>query len=488
MVSLRKAKFDDHWRRLYKQNYNSGIYEVGFVDNEHFSNFNMQIRKGLSAIIGRNGVGKSNVVRALYNCFSAQGSNRKSYATTFLSGSDIRIKVTVNRNHYSYLVAAGTNLNKIGIMPEVTGYMFDPCILVPALQHELCGQDNFEEMLDGYSPVQFDADDLKIINYLTHGEYDFVDMYNIEDEFDDVGVVPFFRVRSNGSIYDARDMGLGELSLFYFYWLLKYLDRSESDVFLFIEEPESFLPPTTQERLINILAMHIAEKSINTILSTHSEHILKRIPENNIYVMRKANGKITTLGGVGASDLISVLGLTAHKVGMVLCEDSVAAIFSQALIKVSMRMPAEAFYYKKSGSNGEIVKDLEQIPGDIKGFAVIGIFDGDCRINPSIAIPEGKNGCYLPTEDPPEKVLIDYVRTLDEGVLSNILNVPTENIGLALDASQGSDHHDYFVEFSRVVDKEFAYVVSSLSNAWVEDEINNAHLDEFQKQFSDILR
>lgn len=490
MLDLRRAKVGDYWRKAYKREYPFAVESFQLSGGMLEGELNIPIGTGVSAIVGRNGVGKSNVIRALYNSLSSEESNRPYFSTPLFSDSEATLQALHNGVPVTIAVPPKQRNADLQDPLPVSSFMFDPCTLIPSLQKAFEEQSNLEEALEGYEQIALDSDELSLINHLTHGTYEEVLLTNIEDSFAGVGVLPFFKVTTRRTTYDVRTMGLGELSLFYFFWLLRYLSsQSDSKAILFIEEPESFLPPITQERLTNVLAQFVSESAVAATISTHSEHILKNIPRDHIRILMRSNGQLVCLNSVEMYSHIQVLGLSTPKIGMILHEDFIAKQFFRSLWKTATGTSPDCFYYKKSGSKGDIEQDLKRMEPTMEGFITVGVFDGDCRkdrktLQKTLA---GKKFCFLPTEAPPEVPLIEFLGESENDSLAQLFNTTTVQLAQAMEAARGTDHHDYFHELSRELGMELSHVVSIVCDAWVSTEANGDLVQEFKRSF-DILR
>ncbi len=73
MTILKEAKINDYWKDLSRRNYGISLNNLKFIEHEVFDNLQIQLSGGINIFVGRNGVGKSNLVRLIYNCLIAEG-------------------------------------------------------------------------------------------------------------------------------------------------------------------------------------------------------------------------------------------------------------------------------------------------------------------------------------------------------------------------------------------------------------------------------
>lgn len=481
-MNLRKAKVDDYWRNIFKRSFNVSVEKISFTGDHLFQDFDSVILKGLTCIVGKNGIGKSTFIRSLHNAFYSEDSNRNLFNISVISSGSLQVAVRKNNAVTNLTTPVGQTIAENNESP-VTSFLFDPCSTMPMLQQLLSTQDNLGELLEGFQEVKFTEDELQVINYLTGNIYQEVTLFVIEDEFEAFSTFPFFKVVTSSSSYDSRNMGLGELSLFYFFWLMNYINKFEGDKILFIEEPESFLPPMAQNKLANVLAHSISEFGISCLLSTHSEHILKRVPRSNILIFQKDDDKVSARIAIDDFEYLKVIGLAAPKMGLLLFEDSAAFIFFKTVIKFSKKFVADSFYYQKSGSESDIVQDLERFPGKIEDFRIIGIFDGDAK-GKDFKLPATALATYLPSDLPPEELIIKHLKTLDVGDIARFFDLKPEILKKAFEATNGCDIHDFFPILSQELGIPYEYIFTKCCDSWASAAANEEAMNQFLTDFN----
>lgn len=471
MTSLRQARREDHWRNLFKRNYPFDIRTVLFEGGMLFDGMEISLRPGINVFVGRNGIGKSNLIRSLYNLFICEQSNQSPFPTPLVDPQGINI--TIN--------SAGSAIQ----CSDVSGFMFDPCYLIPDIQLLFNSQENLDELLEQFNPQAIAGDDLQLLNYLTNNQYEQVHIRNIEDEFQDYAYLPFFEVSINGRKYDSRGMGLGELSLFYFFWLMNRISKLDGPRIIFIEEPESFLPPSIQLRLVDSLALYGATYGLPIILCTHSEHVLKRVERSHVHVLRKVGSGIRCTTASDEFEPLRLLGLSSPKIGVLMFEDSAAELFIRSLLKTSSKFVPDGFYFYCCGSNGQILTRLKDFQDPISGLKIIGVFDGDCRVSMAKQLQKINHFTYLPSNSPPEKLLIDMIKDMSASEISGALACSEQQVNDSLDNIAGSDIHDYLFDFARGIDLHINALLARLCDIWVAK--NPEQTREFLDSFDQLL-
>ncbi len=475
MMNLRQARMDDHWRTAFKRQYPLVLKDMEFTQGEVFGNARLTLKPGINAIVGKNGIGKSNFVRAIYNSLISESSNRQKFPK-LLDKSMIKLDFVLSGADYSL------NLNPYAnneIEQDILCMLFDPCTLIPEIQNLFTQQDNLSELLEGFSPIQLSGEELKLANFVTNTEYSSIEVISIEDEYDSFPMLPFFSVDRGGIKYDSRDMGLGELSLLYYFWLIDYIEKSSSNCFLIIEEPESFLPPLIQNRMCDVLAMTLATKGIACLISTHSEHVLRKIPRSHIHIMSRILNQIQFFNAASNLEQMNVLGLTAPKKGLLFYEDKAAYLFTCALIKISPLFVIDSFLYHCSGSEGDVLKDLKRFPGYFSDFSFIAVFDGDCRGKMDNQLADFENYLFLPSTVSPEEHVISYLKGVGIADVASHLGKSIAVTSAAVEVATGLDHHDYFVEMAKVLALSYEELFIKLCDLWIGDVRNNESVKAF---------
>jgi ABC-type transport system involved in cytochrome c biogenesis ATPase subunit len=482
VIVLKEAKIDDHWNTFIRRDYPVKLNELRILDHEVFEKQSFKLLGGVNIFVGRNGVGKSNLMRLLYNCLIAEESNRIAFTTPIISKAKIELdfQVGVHKATRNSSIALDELMDA-----RVTSFMFDPCTLIPLLQQMLSEQSNFLELIEQHGQNSANEEELKLINYLTGNDYSKIVITTIEGEFDNYPAFPYFSVKLGDIEYDSSSMGMGELSLFYFWWLVSYMEHVDGHKILLVEEPESFLPPASQKRLANLVAMTCATQGFSLVLSTHSEHILSRMPSTTMHLLlRSENGvSIYPVSG-GTVSHIESLGLMVPKLGMLFLEDVGGIIFAKSLFNKTKEFSVSNFYYHNSGSESEITTDIRRLSPAQKGWLFAGLYDGDCRTK-KIAVPRDGKHFFLPGDKPPDELMMTYFKSKSSSEIARLMMRSETLVIQAKATATGSDFHDYFHLVGGVLGMDFNRMFSFVCDLWIDD--NNAALEAFSKEASHAL-
>ncbi|WP_431080403.1 ATP-dependent nuclease [Pseudomonas thivervalensis] len=485
MTTLKEAKINDYWKDLPRRRYEIALNNLKLIGHDVFEDLQIKLHGGINIFVGRNGVGKSNLVRLIYNCLIAEGSNRAAFDTPMINKAKIELALEVGQKTLVKTVDP-TNAAPAEPAPlDATSFMFDPCTLIPLFQQMLLEQSNILELLEQHGQNIASEDDLRTLNYLTGNEYTKVTVTNIEEEFTDYPAFPYFHVESAGVTYSSSAMGMGELSLFYFWWLIGYIDKVEGHKLLIIEEPESFLPPASQDRLANLIAMTCAKQGTSLVLSTHSEHILRRMPTSRMHlVLRTEDGVRTYPVSGGAISHMDSLGLVTPKIGMIFLEDVGGILFAKALFNKAEDFSVDSFYYHKSGSESEITTDLKRLTFPHKGWNFVGLYDGDCRTKQMPT--NGEKYFFLPGDKAPDEIMMSYFKSKPSKIIATSLMTSEPRIVQAKIVAAGKDFHDYFHSVSATLGTDFNRLFSSVCEMWIDD--NPQLLNTFIKNAKESLQ
>lgn len=475
MSSIRRARQLDHWRTALRRNYDLQLNQVECYSGPILDGANFALKRGINAVIGMNGTGKSSFIRGMYNCFVSQYSNRSRFSP-LIDTSRFTFRVEIDGVASSIeRQPADTAADSL---PDITALIFDPCMLIPSIQNLLASQNNLHELIESFQPRELSAEELASANYLANANYTAISITNIEDEYKDFPLLPFFQIRTPYAAYDSRQMGLGELSLLYFHWLVNYASKLETKVLFLIEEPESFIPPISQVRLANVVASTAAETGTSVFISTHSEHILERIPRDHIHIMTRGGSVKKTIVASTDYEKMTVLGLSAPKLGVLFFEDLAAELLLRSLLRRSARAKPDSFYYHKSGSDSGVLQTCARLPKTLEGFALIGILDGNARIaNEQQDLPP--NILFLPSEFSPDELLVNYSQRLSISAYATALSVTEQELTTALDTSRGLNHHDYFYSLATCLGEQYVPVFNRTCDLWTSDMVNRQKVSDF---------
>lgn len=469
---MRSAKVNDYWRTLYKRNYDHIIENVNLNGVSGITN--VELSKGIFAICGLNGAGKSTIISSLKDIF---GLKTTSQDLKKVDGKAVEAniiwkgekKTLSNKDRTKFIDIDGNQ----GIINYID-YKQSTDIL------EYLDQDNLEELLEQYDQNVLDKNALSDLNYIVGKEYDEVRLIEIEDEDSSI---PYFKVNIHGIEYDSLSMGIGEHFLFYIYWLF---NRIEKTGVVLIEEPETFISINSQKKLMNYIAKKSSEIGLSIIIATHSPYIIKNIRKENICIVSRYSKHVSVIKPIYEKESLSSLGLEIPKRGCIFVEDYVAEIFLSVILSRNHSYLLKEYNIEYVHGETGITERLKFPYSDKFTYKIIGIYDGDMRgkINKDRDKINWKYD-FLPVSDAIE---IEFKKCIKDNIhkLSILLNCKESKLIYSLSLIEGENHHDWLSDFAKELGVDILHLVNRLFDIWYEIEDNKNQLNEFLTSILEI--
>ncbi|MDG5855649.1 ATP-dependent nuclease [Clostridium beijerinckii] len=475
---MRKASVSDIWSDLKKgKGLQLYLKELNFENVENIKTGIVNFNYGINVICGPNGVGKSTILESI------------NYVLTYGKFEDkldifLRSKLTLEMFYRGE--DRTCNTEDIGSLSE----WFESETMIKYIQtgssvncmSRFKKEKSIEEYFDSTEEELFTKRDLENISRIIGKDYDSCKAYMIEENML-YESMPFFIVNSNGIEYDTRNMGVGEHSVIYIYYYLKNMNNS----ILLLEEPENFIPPYSQRILTQVIGRLCVDNKLNIILTTHSNHILQEIPEENIILLRRntISGDLI-IDNVQDQSYLKPLGLECAIEGYLLMEDVIAKLYCSSIIKNII--PQIYCRYKFISVNGgctEISSILKSFKSKNYEFNIIGVFDGDMnneakRKEFDVDKYQWKY-TYLPYADAIEDVFRQLLNSEDGLEICSRLQIEKKEFLKVLSDTQMYEKHDWILE----VAKGLKVHIETLIDIIVKYEIENdkeGRYDEFKKQ------
>jgi predicted ATPase len=74
-MSHRRARFEDHWRKIFNRNYRVKCERFEFVQLRGMCDGHVEFAPGITAVVGGNGVGKSTLALAVAQTLIGEGAS-----------------------------------------------------------------------------------------------------------------------------------------------------------------------------------------------------------------------------------------------------------------------------------------------------------------------------------------------------------------------------------------------------------------------------
>lgn len=449
---MREAKVQDHWRHVYTNPYHNSLVSFRYSNIVGLGNGEIHFRGGISAICGGNGVGKSTVLDAIAGTLISPEYAKNHIAHRRFPSTVLEAELIINGTRVTRrMTFSDDGQDSTGdIDCEIT--LLNPATLALSVISFLNKMENFAEVLESLEPRVASDVELRELSYIVGKQYDSLETYEVEDYSlgkdttdrtsgaNDVTMpFPYFRVTTGSVTYSSETMGFGELSLFILVWTLK---RVSENSILLIEEPETYISPSSQKKLMNFMARMSDIRHIWIVLTTHSASIVEHIPLDKITLLSRSNVGVSVIDTPSQFQLDEVLDKSHSYSGVLLVEDHVAELFLRSLLS---KMAADIYRRYEiliAESEGTLSRLKSCFPKGSSWLEIAVIYDGDQRDKQEAGnIPHG----FLPSSLPPEKLLQDVTLGNME-MLSERIKRPIDDLRVVLDALQGRDSHDWLEE------------------------------------------
>lgn len=466
-MTLRKAKVEDYWRHTFSRNYPTQLHSVKIEGLLCLENVEIVIPKGICAIVGGNGVGKSALLAAITELLGN---------AEFYHGIGHKMRLTG-----SVLEAAVLDRGDTKKLTAITGaegircpgpdrfesrvHWIEPAYIVNLTQKQLSLDAAFSELLEPLSPLELTSEDCQILWYILGKKVDYCCIYEVT-EYSDLDPFPYFILESGGVRYGSELMGYGELSLLSIYWKLRTVEKNEV---LILEEPEAHVSPRSQRALMDVIAKVCDEKGLTVILTTHSPAVIANLPQRNLILLTKNGSRTEVNIGASKTQVNDLLGAVSLKSGLILVEDRAAVQFLISLLRELNLELLSQVDIVNAGSASNIESALNMLPKATGGWlTVIGAFDGDMRATTD-ASKFNWSHVFLPGQLAPEKTLQSKLLSLAEGtqLLADELHRGIGVVRHALDSVDGYDAHDWFTQLPKALGCEHSSLMDALVRIWL---------------------
>ncbi|EOD5342667.1 AAA family ATPase [Vibrio parahaemolyticus] len=158
---------------------------------------------------------------------------------------------------------------------------------------------------------------------------------------------------------------------------------AQNNALILLDEPEVSLHPGAQNELRNLLFETVLNKNAQVVISTHSDHFLKGLPNNFIKVFSQnpTSGLFQVINSCTPSQAFSRIGGTLEQKSRIYVEDDLAkAVVEAAIQDIDSNMISNYMVTAYPGGADTIIKNLPlhfAVTEDISNDIVI--LDGDKR-------------------------------------------------------------------------------------------------------------
>ncbi|MDY2563786.1 AAA family ATPase [Pseudomonas syringae] len=425
----------------------------------------LNFTSALTSICGRNGVGKTSLLKLIYKVLTKEDLGLGVFRDSDTSKLSIKLmrrgkEIDINPND--------------GIKIPNTFY-FDPSTFALKIIEEYKRDTDKNGWMNGTAKYELDEESLLWIGRITGKAYQRITVSEVSHIIEDT-TFPYFEACTDSNTYRTEDMGQGEHKILVMAWRFMSLEK---DSILIMEEPESFICPVSQLRLMEFITTIANEKKINILMSTHSEHILKEQGISSINVMfLGAKRKIAT----DHLKALTSLGLTPEKKSVLLVED----LFAKLVLETILKDRDPGIYLKSHIHVLEGESNIQMLSKHYKGIAglnYIAVYDAD-QIIQNDEFPQNIPKIFLPSADrlPPEKEVIKSIKPHAHRLAELINFRGDHNDFNAIINRISADSHEFFLDLVKECHDlgEFinlGLVKQSSITLWIE--LNTILIDQF---------
>lgn len=289
-------------------NINLKIQNVKNINNFEY---NFQFKRGIYALVGENAVGKSTVMSAIASTVYPQTIIRLS--STELR-ADSKIEIDCKGSTDTWVFDAKYNGMKSNYAKVVFNGIYEGSIFSGTRFDDMKNIDKIiQEYPDFANEFTSASDDLKFaLSTILHNEdHHYNELYKLK-KFDiakkyELNNMPYFLKLDSGQYISKYKMSSGEcmlISLLNFInstalkpeYLKKRKKVIDNRLFVFIDEVELALHPSSIIRLVDYLEDMITTKNLTVLFSTHSGELIRKIKPDNIFYLEnnKGNAKLVS--------------------------------------------------------------------------------------------------------------------------------------------------------------------------------------------------
>lgn len=385
--------------------------EIVNIKNIQYAQLNLPFEKGLYAIVGENGCGKSTLMLSLslmvktssvHMLTSDDISNTSKIIINVDSNTDTWTyknnklttgKYTTHKGYHSMIASThveGFYEGSIFYGSRFNDYnLIDNFLSKSNLADDLVTADSFVQETLGYILHNNKAHYKTLMKIKTRAlakQYEFRGM-------------PYF-IRENNHIISQYRMSSGEsmlISLIDFINNLVIKDSSHSKLLFLIDEVELALHPSAIDRLVEFLNDLVKTSSHELVVyfSTHSAELLHRINHKNIFLLNNENGEIEVINPCYPNYAIRNLYVPNGFDFLLLVEDLLSKALVEKVIRENNLSQSKLCCVLPSGGCTQML----QLHNDMityntlgVGKRIVSIYDGDVKDS----ISQNKSYSHLP--------------------------------------------------------------------------------------------
>lgn len=467
-MSTRAARFGDYWRTTFARNYSCQYTSLDYVDVRVLYDSTISFSKGITAVVGGNGVGKTTLAQAIVEALAGEegvAALRNSSHRLFGCSLNATVVGRTGATQTRTLTVDATGRTAEGDH-EISYQWLDPSTMAMLCQKQVLGDTTFrDEVLESLTPRILTDEQLSAASYLVGKDYSSCTVWEVRD-YGPYEAWPYFEVACSGILYGSENMGQGELALLTALWAI---EGAPNDSIIVLEEPETHVSAKSQSALMDTLAWACAKKGLWVVVTTHSPVVLQKLPQDHIRLLVSEAGRSRLIPAPRLHDVATVVGGGAAYKCLLLVEDHCAKYFVQALLEqVDPDMGRQCAFAIMDGE-AKISLVLNNLPAVGRWTRIIGCFDGDMRGKIDVSKFSWPH-IFLPGPVAPEPLLRSCAAIHVPAALSGELHVDEASVSVALSAVAGIDSHDWLTNLAQVLERSREESVRAMVRVWLRGE------------------
>lgn len=277
--------------------------------------------------------------------------------------------------------------------------------------------------------------DLDALAVITGHRYERLEYWDADSSVD---WFPWIRGERNGRQVNSLTMSASEFWVHYILLIIREAGRGQ---IILIDEPETFLAPPGHRPFIDEIARLTLASGCQTIIATHSEAIIRRMPPSCLRLLTSTPGgtRIDTVSEA-QSALRALTRSRSCITGLILVEDNFAASIVRAVLRRFASHRLEEYDVIATAGHGEVRAGV-RVMSKSSRLRVVGVLDGD-QYEPDLP----PNLLLLPGGHPEEDVMT--AMTLELESVASDLGVTPIQLRLAVEASRFTHHQHMFAQLA----------------------------------------
>lgn len=364
--------------------------------------FEIKLEKGIYAIIGNNGVGKSSLITCIGklvepNCLREEFKGNNSYSQTKIiykvNNVDIAWKKpknwVVSSNNNSYM----PKFNGVFEASLISGHRFNHIEYKNKSIHD--NQLKYTKKVDEFL--------IKNLDYILNGKE--TGKYNEMNYLTNSNIKELYFIKYGNDFITEFYFSAGEyflLSILKFINVFRNRKNKDNLGLIVIDEIEISLHPLAQRRLVEKLKEFKDEYNLLIIFATHSLQIIDELEPKDIYYFENNNGLCTVTNPIYKGYLATRLYDHYHYDRIILVEDDLAKKFIEKIIK-NEEISKLSYLILPLGGWEKVIEiyKMNQTKKFYSNAKVTIVLDGDTNTKEKANKPSnnGINKYFLPVEN-----------------------------------------------------------------------------------------